>query len=124
MRPIRFPSLSLTWQRSRADACSSLGASGWSRRTSCHCTPRTPSSTDAIAAFATSAFAGMSSPHRTKLMLLRKPPTLLVDTFTVAGGGAPRTPATRTRSGPSSFSSIVSKRATTSGPRYAGLSIS
>lgn len=34
------------------------------------------------------------------------------------GGGSPRTPSTRTRSGPSWVSLIVSRRAVTSGPAY------
>ena len=40
-----------------------------------------------------------------------------VATLSVAGGGSPTTPEIRTRSGATSASSIVSKRAVTSGPR-------
>ena len=50
-------------------------------------------------------------------MLLRYPPSVFVPTFRVAGGGDPRTPLTRTRSGPSWVSVTVSRWVTTSGPR-------
>jgi hypothetical protein len=43
---------------------------------------------------------------------------LLSDTFRVGGGGSPLTPLIRTRSGPSSDSSMVSTRSVTSGLAY------
>ena len=48
----------------------------------------------------------MSRPVSTNVISLRKPPMLLSDTFSVGGGGSPLTPLIRTRSGPSSDSSI------------------
>ena len=57
----------------------------------------------------------MSRPVSTNVIALRKPPMLFSDTFSVGGGGSPRTPLIRTRSGPSSDSSMVSNRGVTSG---------
>ncbi|CNJ90423.1 Uncharacterised protein [Mycobacterium tuberculosis] len=57
----------------------------------------------------------MSRPVNTKVMALRNPPMLFSDTFSVGGGGSPITPLMRTRSGPSSNSSMLSIRAVTSG---------
>jgi hypothetical protein len=57
----------------------------------------------------------MSRPVSTNVMALRKPPTLLSDTLSVGGGGSPRTPLMRTRSGPSSLSVMLSTRSVTSG---------
>ena len=57
----------------------------------------------------------MSMPVRTNVVALRNPPMLLHDTFSVGGGGSPRTPLMRTRSGPRPASVTVSIRAVTSG---------
>ena len=57
----------------------------------------------------------MSRPVSTNVIALRNPPMLFSDTFSVGGGGSPRTPLMRTRSGPSADSSMVSIRAVTSG---------
>ena len=73
---------------------------------------------------AKAALASMRSPVSTNVTSLRCPPSELRQTFVVGGGGSPRTPQIRTRSGPSSASSIVSNRATTSGPAYRGPVIS
>ena len=62
----------------------------------------------------------MSRPVRTNVIVLRYPPSVFLPTFSVGGGGLPRTPDTATRSGPASASAMVSKCATTSGPRYPG----
>ena len=62
--------------------------------------------------------ASMSRPVSTNVTALRKPPMLLSDTFSVGGGGSPRTPLIRTRSAPSSDSSMVSTRSVTSGLAY------
>ena len=70
------------------------------------------------------ALASMSRPVRQAVMLLRKPPARLMQTFRVGGGGCPWTPYMRTRSGPSCSSWMVSKRVVTSGPKYSGPPIS
>jgi hypothetical protein len=57
----------------------------------------------------------MSRPVSTNAISLRNPPMLFSDTFSVGGGGSPLTPLIRTRSGPSSDSSMVSTRSVTSG---------
>ena len=57
----------------------------------------------------------MSRPVSTNVIALRNPPMLLSDTFSVGGGGSPRTPLMRTRSGPSCDSSMLSIRSVTSG---------
>ena len=64
------------------------------------------------------AFASMSRPVRATVNALRKPPSSFIATLRVDGGACPRTPLMRTRSRPTCSSSIVSKRAVTSGPRY------
>jgi hypothetical protein len=76
------------------------------------------------AARAASAFASMSRPVSTKVPSFRHPPAISAPTFTVSGAGSPRAPLIRTRSGPSCDRETVSSRVTTSGPRYAGPSIS
>ena len=73
---------------------------------------------------AKAALASIRSPVSTKVTSLRCPPRELRQTLVVGGGRSPRTPEMRTRSGPSSASSIVSNRATTSGPAYPGPVIS
>ena len=60
----------------------------------------------------------MSKPVSTKVAVLRNPPMLLSETFRDGGGGSPRTPEIRTRSGPSSLNSMVSNRAVASGLAY------
>ena len=65
---------------------------------------------------ANAALAAIRSPVSTKVTSLREPPRALRQTLRSGGGGSPRTPEMRTRSGPSSASRIVSNRATTSGP--------
>ena len=57
----------------------------------------------------------MSNPVSTKVAALRNPPMLLSETFSVGGGGSPRTPLIRTRSGPSSLNVMLSNRAVASG---------
>ena len=57
-------------------------------------------------------------------MVLRQPPSRLIDTLSFSGAGRPRTPDTRTRSGPSCSRWMVEKSATTSGLAYSGPPIS
>ena len=76
------------------------------------------------AASANAAFSSMSSPVSATVNELRYPPSSFIATFSVDGGGSPRVPDTRTRSRPTCSTSIVSKRAVTSGPRYSGPPIS
>lgn len=54
----------------------------------------------------------------TNVTSLRNPPSEFSDTLYVGGGGSPRTSLIRTRSGPSSVSTMLSSRAVTSGPAY------
>ena len=63
------------------------------------------------------AFSATWAPVSASVMELRQPASRLAVTFSVGGGGSPRTPAMRTRSGPCCDSSMVSKRATASGLR-------
>ncbi len=69
------------------------------------------------ASAANRAFSATRAPVNASVMELRQPASRLAVTFSVAGGGSPRTPAMRTRSGPSGDSSMLSKRATASGLR-------
>ena len=62
----------------------------------------------------------MSRPVSTNSTWLRYPPSVFSDTFSVGGGGSPRTPLIATRSGPSWWSCTVSSRRVASGPAYRG----
>ena len=53
-------------------------------------------------------------------MELRQPPSRFAVTFKVSGGASPRTPESRTRSGPSWATAIVSKRGHGVGAQVAG----
>ena len=68
-------------------------------------------------AAANRAFSTAWAPVNASVMELRQPASRLAVTFNVSGGGSPRTPARRTRSGPSCETSMVSNRATASGLR-------
>ena len=63
------------------------------------------------------AFSATPAPVSASVIALRQPASRFAVTFSVGGGASPRTPAMRTRSGPTWDSSIVSKRATASGLR-------
>ena len=108
----RSGSGSRTTQRSSALAASSVSASGWSVRASVHWSSAGLTVRPVSSCLRTrSALASMSRPVSTKVISLRKPPMLLSETLSVGGGGSPCTPLIRTRSGPSSDSSMVSTRA-------------
>ena len=69
------------------------------------------------ASAANRALAAGCAPVMASVMALRHPASRLAVTFSVGGGGSPRTPEMRTRSRPSWASSMLSKRATASGLR-------
>ncbi len=100
-RPTRPWSLSRRWAVSSALACWVLGASGRSTRARSNSSPSAPTASVSWAR-TSAAFASMSSPVRTKVIELRKPPSRFTPTLRVGGGGVPRAPATVTRSGPES----------------------
>ena len=79
--------------------------------------PRPPGMPAHTASAAKRAFSATWAPVSARVMELRQPPWRLAVTFSVGGGASPRTPAMRTRSGPSEESSMVSNRATASGLR-------
>ncbi len=124
------PTVSLSWsctdRCSSALAASSESALAWSVRASVHSrrSGRRPASACSTCARTSAAFAGTSSPVSTNVVALRKPASRTVPTLRSGGGGAPTTPDTRTRSGPTWSRWIVSNRDTTSGPTYSARSIS
>ncbi len=119
-RPTTRGSGSLTVTRRWAVASSFDAASGRSNRssrTSTSAKRSLPPSTSNSSSSARAALASMSSPVSTSVIVLRKPPTSLSATFSVSGGGLPRTPVIATRCSPSGVSAMVSKWVVTSGPR-------
>jgi hypothetical protein len=127
-RPTLRSSGSLTVSRQRATASSFVAGSSLSVRTRRVVTLAKSSGpwgqASQNASSTSAALASMSRPVRAMARSLRNPPSSFIATFSVAGGGSPRTPLMRTRSGPVRASSMVSNRAVTSGPRYAGGPIS
>lgn len=121
-RPTFPASGSRTTSRSSALAVSSVAASAWSVRASSQRASAGPAAASAspICALTSSALASMSSPVSTKTTSLRHPPSRVSPALRVGGGASPRTPSTRTRSGPCWPRRTVSRRAVTSGPAYRG----
>ena len=94
--PVRSP------ERSSADSAKAARPSGMPAHT---------------ASAAKRALSATWAPVSASVMELRHPALRFAVTLSVGGGGSPRTPAMRTRSGPTWDSSMVSNRATASGLR-------
>ena len=109
-------SLSMTVHRTRQEAPSSVSASASGDADRVQATVSADSAGSSCIR-SQSALASRSSPVITNSMELRQPPSSLTQTLSCSGGALPRTALTRTRSGPSWLSSIVSRWVVTSGLR-------
>ncbi len=119
-RPTTVSEGSATAQCRRAEAVSSVAASGRSVRASVQVTvagrcrePRAVSTWLCTQV----AFSWTSRPVSTRSTLLRNPPNMVTETLRASGGSSPRVPEIRTRSGASCSSRTVSSRTVASGPR-------